>query len=192
MLTRRTFIKSSLATNLAIAAQPGLALGLSQYAQEDHSLLIFSDETSAQAQQFAGQLSTPHSNIEKDVGLHFDTFNRFHREQPTGWITGLTRDSDFFILEQMAATKGYRTVFSAIHETNNNTVTHQVSSSVDKAHLIADSLAQSLENWPSWLANNIISLAHHELATAQANSQAGSSTNNEYLVSWLLIPSTSA
>tara|TARA_B100000989_G_C19515272_1_gene461288 strand:- start:545 stop:1090 length:546 start_codon:yes stop_codon:yes gene_type:complete len=181
-----------LATNLAIAAQPGLALGLSQYAQEDHSLLIFSDETSAQAQQFAGQLNTPHSNIEKDVGLHFDTFNRFHREQPTGWITGLTRDSDFFILEQMAATKGYRTVFSAIHETNNNTVTHQVSSSVDKAHLIADSLAQSLENWPSWLANNITSLAHHELATAQANSQAGSSTNNEYLVSWLLIPSTSA
>jgi len=169
-----------------------LALGLSQYAQEDHSLLIFSDETSAQAQQFAGQLNTPHSNIEKDVGLHFDTFNRFHREQPTGWITGLTRDSDFFILEQMAATKGYRTVFSAIHETNNNTVTHQVSSSVDKAHLIADSLAQSLENWPSWLANNITSLAHHELATAQANSQAGSSTNNEYLVSWLLIPSTSA
>ena len=190
MLTRRTFIKSSLATNLAIAAQPGLALGLSQYAQEDHSLLIFSDETSAQAQQFAGQLSTPHSNIEKDVGLHFDTFNRFHREQPTGWITGLTRDSDFFILQQMAAEKGYRTAFSAIHETSNDSVTHQVTSSLDKADLIASSLSQSKDKWPSWLANNIASLAHHESAMMHANSQASSSTDNEYLVSWLLIPST--
>lgn len=192
MLSRRTFIKSSLAANLALIAQPSMALSISQNSQENYSLLIFSDESSSQAQQFTGQLSKPHSAIEKDVGLHFDTFNQFHNEQPTGWITGLTRDSDFFILQQMAAEKGYRTVFSAIHETSNNSVTHQVTSSLGKADLIAGSLSQSKDKWPSWLANNIASLAHHESAMAHANSQASSSSDNEYLVSWLLIPSLPA
>ena len=194
MLTRRTFIKSTLVANIALIAPTSMALTAIKNEQGEQPLLIFADENSSNASLFSKQFSEAEARISLDIGLHFDTFNAFCRENPNGWVSGITRDSDFFVLQQLASQHGYHTAYSATHTVSNNTLAHQVTSSAEKAPLLAQALSNAGEKWPTWLANNLATLQHATAADNTANSQIQSISqagDNHVLVSWLLIPSNS-
>jgi hypothetical protein len=199
VLTRRTFIKSTLVANMALVAPASLALTAVKNEHSEQPLLIFADENSPSASLFSKQFSESRfnesqSNINLDIGLHFDTFNAFCKEKPNGWVSGITRDSDFFVLQQLAVKHGYHTAYSATHTVSNNTLEHRVTSSTKKAPLLAQALGNAGTKWPTWLADNLATLQNTTVANSTASSQTQSlsqADDNHVLVSWLLIPSNS-
>ncbi|MEO1888959.1 MAG: hypothetical protein ABGX33_03465 [Cycloclasticus sp.] len=199
MITRRTFIKSTLAANIALVAPATLALTAIKSTQAEQALLIFADEKSPNAGLFAEQFSESkfnesQSNINLDIGLHFDTFNTFCNENSGGWVSGITRDSDFFVLQQLAAQHGYYTAYSATHTSAAGALTHRVTSNADKAPLVAQALANAGAKWPIWLAENLAILQNKTVTNSTADSQIQSlpTTNDgNILVSWLFVPNNS-
>jgi hypothetical protein len=200
VLTRRTFIKSTLVANMALVAPASLALSAIKNEHGAQPLLIFTDENSANANLFSQQFSESNVNesqagINLDIGLHFDTFNTFCKEKPNGWISGITRDSDFFVLQQLATQHGYHTAYFATHTVSKNTLEHRVTSSAKKAPLLAQALNDAGARWPTWLADNLATLQTKTVANSTANSPIQSlsqADDNHVLASWLLIPSNSS
>jgi len=195
VLTRRTFLKTSIAANAALWAPASLAFSVAHVIQGEQPLLIFADEKSPNSALFAEQFSEQTSTVGLDIGLHFDTFNAFCSDHANGWVSGITRDSDFFVLQQLAAQHRYITAYSAMHTSSSTQLTHQVTSSADKAPLLAEALATSKEKWPVWLADNLAVLNSQQLASHTALSETSTSqsaTDNHVLVSWLFVPSNPA
>jgi len=194
VLTRRTFIKSTLAANIALATPASLALTAIKSTLAEQALLIFADETSPNAGLFAQQFSKSQAGINLDIGLHFDTFNSFCNDNSDGWVSGITRDSDFFVLQQLAAQQGYYTAYSAAHTAFASTIKHRVTSNTDKAPLVAQALANAGAKWPIWLAENLAILQNSTVANSTANSQTQSlpaANSDNILVSWLFVPNNS-
>ncbi|PCI21518.1 MAG: hypothetical protein COB62_03240 [Piscirickettsiaceae bacterium] len=192
MLSRRTFLKTTLAANAALLAPASLALSITHISQDQQPVLIFADETSPDSALFAEQFSEQASVVGLDIGQHFDTFNTFCSDHVNGWVSGITRDSDFFVLQQLAAQHRYITAYSATHTSASTQLTHRVSSSTDKAPLLADALANAKKKWPVWLADNLAVLNSQQPASNTALSSTQSATDNQVLVSWLFVPSNPA
>ena len=90
MLSRRTFIKSALATNVALLATPSQALQQVFTGSEEIPLLVFADEHSAHSKHFISNVAERKSNIDLDIGQHFDLLREFCKECPMDQIPGLT------------------------------------------------------------------------------------------------------
>ncbi|AGS40444.1 hypothetical protein [Cycloclasticus zancles] len=190
MLSRRTFIKSALATNVALLARPSQALQQVLTGSEEIPLLVFADEHSAHSKHFISNVAERKSNIDLDIGQHFDLLREFCKESPMGQISGLTRDSDFFALEQIAKDFGFYTQYSATHHYSGNMLTHEVSSSKDSAELITSSLKNAKEQWPQWLANHmrVLPRGNAQLVTQKTQISLANTDQHDFLVSWSLSP----
>lgn len=188
MLSRRTFIKSALATNVALLATPSQALQHALSSSEDTPLLVFADEHALNSKHFISNVADSKSNIDLDIGQHFDLLKQFCKESPQGLVSGLTRDSDFFVLEQVAKDFGFYTQYSATHRYAGNTVTHEVSTSKDAADLIALSLENAKDQWPQWLADHmrILPRGNSQLVTKKTQATFANTTQHDFLVSWSL------
>ncbi len=190
MLSRRTFIKSALATNVALLATPSQALQHVLSGSEEIPLLVFADEHSLNSKDFISNVADRQSNIDLDIGEHFELVRAFCKESPMGQISGLTRDSDFFALEQIAKDFGFYTQYSATHLYSGNTLTHEVSSSLDSADLITSSLKNAKEQWPQWLANHmrVLPRGNAQLVTQKTQISLANTDQHDFLVSWSLSP----
>jgi len=188
MLSRRTFIKSALATNVALLATPSQALQHAITSSEEIPLLVFADEHSLNSKDFISNVADRQSNIDLDIGEHFELVKAFCNESPMGQISGLTRDSDFFALEQIAKDFGFYTQYSASHLYSGNTLTHEVSSSIDTAELITSSLKNAREQWPQWLANHmrVLPRGNAQFVTKQTSITLANTNQHDFLVSWSL------
>jgi len=188
MLSRRTFIKSALATNVALLATPSQALQHALSGSEEIPLLVFADEHSLNSKDFISSVADRQSNIDLDIGEHFELVRAFCKESPMGQISGLTRDSDFFALEQIAKDFGFYTQYSATHLYSGNTLTHEVSSSKDSADLITSSLKNAKEQWPQWLANHmrVLPRGNSQFVTKKTQITLANTDQHDFLVSWSL------
>ena len=188
MLSRRTFIKSALATNVALLATPSQALKHALTSSEEIPLLVFADEHSLNSRDFISNVADRQSNINLDIGEHFELVKAFCKESPMGQISGLTRDSDFFALEQIAKDFGFYTQYSANHLYSGNTLTHEVSSSADTAELITSSLKNAKEQWPQWLASHmrVLPRGNAQFVTKKTNITLANTNQHDFLVSWSL------
>ncbi len=188
MLSRRTFIKSALASNIAILATPSLALQQVLTSSQDIPLLVFADDHAINSKNFISKVEDKNSNIDLDIGQHFDLLRKFCKESPNGQITGLTRDSDFFVLEQIAKDFGFYVQYSATHRYTDGTLVHEVSSSEESAELIASSLKNAKSQWPQWLANNmrILPRGNSEFTTTKTELSIPDAEQHDFLVSWSL------
>jgi len=188
MLSRRTFIKSALATNVALLATPSQALQHALTSSEEVPLLVFADEHSLNSKDFISNVADRQSNIDLDIGEHFELVRAFCKESPMGQISGLTRDSDFFALEQIAKDFGFYTQYSATHLYSGSTLTHEVSSSKDSAELITSSLKNAKEQWPQWLANHmrVLPRGNSQFVTKKTQITLANTDQHDFLVSWSL------
>ena len=188
MLSRRTFIKSALATNVAVLATPSHALQLVLNSNNERPLLVFADSSALNSTNFISTVKDQSASIELDIGQHFELLSKFCKESPSGQITGLTRDSDFFVLEQVAKDFGFFPKYSAIHTYDGNVLTHEVTANKKSADVISSSLANAKEDWPTWLADNMLMLPRKasEMVTTKRQLTVSNAKQHNYLVSWSL------
>lgn len=186
MLSRRTFIKSALATNVAMLATPSQALQLFINNDKSKPLLVFADSNALNSTTFMSTVKEQSARITLDIGQHFDLLKKFCVESPNGQVAGLTRDSDFFVLEQVAKDFGFYPHYSAIHSYNNNTLTHEVTAAQEPAEIITSSLVNAQENWPTWLADNMQKLprSSDKIMTKKSQLTVSNTQKHDYLVSW--------
>jgi len=191
MLSRRIFIKSALATHAGIVATSSHAIQLALDSAQEIPLLVFADDKALNSKNFIANVTDENSSIELDIGQHFDLLREFCKESPGGQITGLTRDSDFFVLEQVAKDFGFYVQYSATHSYTGNTLTHEVSTSNEYAELIASSLKNAKESWPQWLARNmrVLPRRNAESITIQSQLTISNTPLHDFLVSWSLASS---
>ncbi len=188
MLNRRLFVKSALATNAGVLAASSQAFQLAITDTQGSPLLVFADDKAPTSSSFIASVTGKVSGIGPDVGQHFDVLSTFCRESPSGRVVGLTRSSDFFVLEQVAKDFGFYARYSASHRHTGNIIAHEVSASAGAAEHIASSLKDAGEHWPQWLAGNIGTLSHgHSQSTTVINQVVVPNVaRQEFLVSWIL------
>jgi len=187
MLSRRTFIKSALVANAALLTNPSQALQLVLDNVQGQPLLTLADEKSPAAKQFITHVSYDNSSLGLDIGVQFERVKQFCSESPNGLISGLTRDSDFFVIEQLAKDYGFYPSYSANHIQQGNNLSHEVSASQQSADLIAHALAQAGEQWPVWLAHNtqLLPQGHQPMVASKSQIQSTHAAQ-DFLVSWSL------
>jgi hypothetical protein len=193
MLSRRTFIKTALASNAALLTTPSQALQLLFDNSQAQPLLVFADETALNAKDFISGVKNDGANLGLDIGRHFDLLATFCKDSPNGQIMGLTRDSDFFVLEQLAKDFGFYTSYSASHRYDGQTLTHQVTAAEEPATIITTSLTKAGEQWPAWLAKNLHALPqkHQQTITTKSQLNVANAEPHDFLVSWSLSTSKS-
>jgi len=188
MLSRRLFVKSALATNAGVMAASSQAFHLAITDTQGLPLLVFADDKAATSSSFIASAAGEVSEVGPDVGQHFDVLSTFCRESPGGRVVGLTRSSDFFVLEQVAKDFGFYASYSASHRHTGNMIVHEVTASTSAVEHIASSLKDAGEHWPQWLAGNIGTLSHgHSPSTTVMNQVVVPNViRQEFLVSWIL------
>ena len=188
MLSRRIFIKSALATHVGIMANSSQALQLSLNNAQDIPVLVFADDKALNSKNYIANITDEISNVDLDIGQHFDLLRKFCKESPGGQVIGLTRVSDFFVLEQVAKDYGFYVQYSGTHTYKDNTLTHEISSSNEYAELIALSLKNANELWPQWLAKNmrIFPRRNEENITIKSQLTISNTAQHDFLVSWSL------
>ena len=193
MLTRRAFLKTTLAASATLSSTALLALQSRQQNLSDAPFLIFADETNAQAATFSSALASTPSYIHRDVTAQLAEVESFCKEQPKGVLFGLTRDSDFMVLEQAAMGHGFSVHYKGIHDFRNTQMRHQVQAPQSFARTLASAMQEAQYDWPRQLANAapLIAAMHSKNATDQSVEEALVSLEYRngdpgYLVSWMM------
>ena len=115
-------------------------------------------------------------------------FSEFARDGAQCWF-GLTRDSHYFIIEQLAVGYGYRGGYLGVHDYRNGALRHTLRGAHHTLPVLASAMAAATANWTQTLAAAVPLLAatttrdHHlELRTAVTRP----ADSGGYLVSWCL------
>lgn len=193
MLTRRAFLKSTVAAS-ALAGSTGLAALQGDRRQVGElPSLVFTDEIDPQAALFANAWSNGAAPIPaataRDVADQIGEIDRFCQTCPNGIVFGLTRDSDFFVLEHTAAQRGFSVHYRATHDFRGTSLVHQIDAPLSVALPLTASLRQAQTAWPQLLAGALPLIAHAQGAITRANTTvaaAYSGADSGYLLSWML------
>lgn len=200
MLTRRAFLKTTAATAAIAGSSNGLAaLQGKRLESNDIPTLVFADENNPRAAVFANSWSrgsTPvPSTTARDVAGQMGEIDHFCRIHPDGIVFGLTRDSDFFVLEHTAAQRGFSVHYRATHDFRGAVLVHEI----DAPQAVALSLNTSLERagaaWPQMLASALPLIARAQGALTRTRTTVATSYNGAdsgYLVSWMLKATTAS
>lgn len=201
MLTRRSFLKTTLATSAVVATTGATAAVALQSALIDTAevpVLIFADGSYGQTSEFSAALSidsnaasklTPPSYIDKDVLEQLNEVEAFCQTTPQGVLMGLTRDSDFFILEHTAAQHGFRLHYKGVHDFRDEAMRHEITAPDTLAPALAETLAQAKHTWPQQLARVVPEIIEAQGQAGNAEALAALNYRNDepgYLVSWIL------
>lgn len=205
MQTRRSFLKTSIAgTGLLVSTGTNaFALQSIQERAESIPVLIFSDENSALTTAFSTTLSKPGSSadktalsspatvsqIDRDVLRQTEELKTFCLNTPKGVLIGLTRDSDYFVLEHSAAELGFTPLYKGIHDFRGELMRHKITAPEPLAPAVAETLAHAQGSWPKQLARVIpdLVLAGGDAQSAEAvSTEPYQSSESGYLVSWVL------
>lgn len=192
MLTRRAFLKTTVAAS-ALAGSTGLA-ALHSERLESHGIptLVFADESNPQATLFANTWngSAPLlSATARDVAGQMGEIDNFCRTHPNGIVFGLTRDSDFFVLEHTAGQRGFSVHYRAIHDFRGVALIHEIDAPHAVALPLSTSLQQARAAWPQMLAGALPLIARAEGTLTRAKTTVAATYNGAdsgYLVSWML------
>ena len=172
MISRRTFLQPALAVSvlptLSWAAAPRCAAGL----------CVVVDGACGAARSFAGQCAVaPRKG--SDVSAVLTALMR----DDSRACFGLTRDSQFFLIEQMAGAFGYRLGYHGVHDYRTGGLRHRLSG----ARKSVDRLAQALR--VAGAACTMPALSHHPTRDTRVEVRGDASRpadSGGYLVSWCL------
>lgn len=193
MLTRRAFLKTSVAAS-AIAGSTSLgALQSARLNTNDVPTLVFADENNPQATLFSGAWATGSgpmpSSTERDVTGQIAEIESFCNANPNGLVFGLTRDSDFFVLEHTAAQMGFSLHYRGVHDFRETALLHEIDAPHTVALPLAKHLQQAQEAWPQMLAGALPLIAQADgpqTRTKVAVPAVYQPEESGYLMSWML------
>jgi len=179
MLDRRTFIQAS----LVVAALPTMTLARTVITAEA-GLYVVVDGVCGDARRFAAQCASamPAASDALTVvaALARDDARR---------CFGLSRDSHYFVIEQMAADLGYRPGYHGVHDYRADGLRHQLTGARAIVNPLAEALARAGAAWTGALADALPSLTDDRGRDTRVDSRSDSARpadSGGYLVSWCL------
>jgi hypothetical protein len=193
MLTRRAFLKTTIAATAAVGSATSVALQSNRHNIDQIPLLIFTDNSDPKVKLFSGSLATSLvseiSCIDKDVATQIGEVTDFCHRNPEGLLYGLTRDSDFFVLEHTAAQQGFSLHYKGVHDFRAELMRHQVDAPRGIAGPLINAFKQAEDKWPEVLggAAQLIAASGGNIIAEETLVALDYSTGDPgYLVSWMM------
>lgn len=178
MIARRTFLQTALAVSvlptLGWAAAPRCAAGLR----------VVVDGACGDGRSFAEQCG-----VAPRTGNDFSAVLATLMRDNSRACFGLTRNSQFFLIEQMAGALGYRLGYHGVHNYRDGGLRHYLSGARDRVDGLAQSLRPAGAAWAEPLAATMPALSHDRKRDRRAEVRGDASRpadNGGYLVSWCL------
>lgn len=179
MISRRGFLKVTLAAGVmpALAHADTLAGG-------DRLLAIVVEPACADMREFLATSTQPVLRT-ANAGALMDALGA----TPLRRCFGLSCDSQFFLVEQMAAALGYRLAYHGVHDYRDGRLRHQLTGARAAVDELAQAFAQSGAAWSTALAHALPQLARTRARGSQAivvSDTPRPTDSGGYLVSWCL------
>ena len=176
MVSRRSFIKSSMVAGLA----PGL-LHAQTAARHDDATVLVVDGDCTDTRHFTRQCRLQRLVVNDSIEL-VETLAQGGYAR----LFGLTRDSSYFIVASMSAPHGYRLTYHGVHDFRDGQCRHQLHGERKAMNALAANLAHAGTLWPYALAEALPRLANTQKAALfDTRCQAASATASRgHLVSW--------
>lgn len=178
MLNRRNFIK----TSVLAGALPALTAMPFSHAN-DPAILTISDGACSAMRAFARARGTPVYGVDAAHRGGAFAANKAH------YWCGLTRDSDYFILAQLAARHGYRSAYVGVHDYRDGTLHHRFRGAHHALVLLSAAITTAPAQWPQLLAHAVPLLVAGETSDQQIELRSAltrPADSGGYLVSWCL------
>ncbi len=186
MLTRRVFLQNTL-TTAATLPLLGHAGQLLAGGEIDNKILIISEESCTDSRAFSRAL--PVRNLAADPSLQLLELKESFAMNEFDTVLGLTRNSNQFLIEQLAIREGYTTVYKGLHDYQPDGLRHQLHGDPALMLALAEHLAVSDAQWAPALARASGTLCvNRELACVESI-QTGVTRPKDspgFLVSWAL------
>ena len=178
MISRRTFLQSALAVSvmptLSWAAAPRCAAGL----------CVVVDGACGDARCFVGQCGeAPLKGSDISAVLA-----RLMRDDSRACF-GLTRDSHYFLIEQMAGALGYRLGYHGVHDYRDGGLRHCLSGARDRVDGLAQAVRVAGAAWAEPLAASMPALSYDATRDTRVEVRGDAirpADSGGYLVSWCL------
>jgi len=141
MLSRRIFLLSSFAVP-ALSLLQRTALGEDLLSSK---VLVLSENNCVDTNAFSTCL--PASYIETDPSSILLELDRGFREGEYELVFGLTRDSNFVLVEQYAQAASYRLHYQGIHQYNARGLSHKLTADKNVVAELTNQIQIETENW---------------------------------------------
>ena len=140
MLSRRVFLLSA----FAVSGLPLLSPVAWSKDDSAKKVLVLSENSCSDSSTFASCL--PVTSIEADPSLLLQEMDKSLREKEYEFVFGLSRDSNFVLIEQYAQQNAYRLHYHGSHQYHGNTLKH----SLQGSRVLIESLSPELSESKSW------------------------------------------
>ncbi len=167
MVSRRSFIKSSMVAGLA----PGLLHAQTADRHDDATVLVV-DGDCADTRHFTRQCRLHRLEINDSIEL-VETLAQGGQAR----LFGLTRDSSYFIVASMSALHGYRLTYHGVHDFRDGQCRHQLRGEPDAMNALVANLPPAGALWTCALAEALPRLGNtQKAALIDTQCQAASAT----------------
>ncbi|NKB35747.1 MAG: hypothetical protein GKR93_01070 [Gammaproteobacteria bacterium] len=181
MLSRRVFLLSA----FAVSGLPLLTSVASSTGYSSKKVLVLSENGCSDSSAFASCL--PVKPIEADPSLLLQELDKSLREKEYEFVFGLSRDSNFVLIEQYAQQNAYRLHYHGSHQYQRNTLTHSVRGNKEILESLSSQLSGN-ESWTSVLGQipTLSDYADESMLSGKIESIRSAPANSSgHLVSWL-------
>ncbi len=181
MLSRRVFLLSAFAVSgLPLLTRAAWSRGLSAA-----KVLVLSENGCSDSSAFSSCL--PNTQIEADPSLLLQELDKSLRQKEYEFIFGLSRDSNFVLIEQYAQQNAYRLHYHGSHQYQGNSLRHSLQGNKE----VLDSLSSKLSENNSWtrVLSQIPTMSDYSdegmLSRQMQTGRKMPASSSAHLVSWL-------
>lgn len=185
MTSRRDFLAGS----LLVAGAPVVHGVLAGAAAEMRRVRFVTESDCSHACRFVARLPNQVACIPADPLDYLDDFVHAIRDDACDAVFGLTRDSNQFLLTQLAAAHGFRVTYSGIHDARDGAVRHTLQGDLRTLERVALGLAVRAAAWPETLADlsaTLLGASASKLRRRIASGVPAAKNGLPYLTSWTL------
>ena len=184
MLSRRVFLLSTFAV-------PGLSVFQRRVMSSElqsAKVLVLSENNCADTKAFSTYL--PSTQIDKDPSSILQELDSGFRQGKYDFVFGLSRDSNYILIEQYAQVSSYYLSYHGIHKYKTRGMSHALRGNKDLIANLSAQLNRNAEHWTS-VISRIPGLSNYQ--DRQMCSEASNTAHNcpeqgpGQLVSWLFI-----
>ena len=184
MLSRRVFLLSAFAV-------PGLSM-LQRMTmaseREPAKVLVLSENSCEDTQVFSSYL--PATQIEADPSSILQDLDNSFRQREYEFVFGLSRDSNFVVVEQYAQSSSYSLAYHGVHKYDVDGMSHSLKGNKEVLESVSTQLVKTAGHWTRAISQ-IPALSNYQdrqLCSRLSNTVGSCSAEGPgQLVSWLFI-----
>ena len=182
MLSRRVFLFSA----LSAASLPVLRYADLPGDVRKSKIAVFSENECPDTRLFYSCL--PGKVLDSDPGLALQDLDRSMRRSEFDIVFGLTRDSNFVLIEQYALANSYQLHYHGTHRYQGQKILHSLKGGQALVGSLSDQIADKQAQWPAAVSQvpllsqyNKVTMVNREIRSSHPHPSQG----RGHLVSWL-------